>query len=256
MHIVFHFNLVFNRDADTGIAGSGLRGRAASGVGGTSATRDYDVATVRNGIKVDVAILDGNSNGLAALGSAGSGPIIVVLYTERKGILVFGNIIGNSMGQLDRNGTSACRSRCRASIAFLDVHGNMTHRSDPNVLVVLASIPETFFHSICIGRRVIRIAICSRCKAMGEERDPAALLNGRLHIALEIAGTITACHHRRDCSPVARAILTHNTRARITNSSDNIILQDLGIAGSIAVRVCKRYTTVGLLNILVDFSLG
>ena len=116
------------------------------------------------------------------------------------------------------------------------------------------------FHRISIGRRIIRIAVCSRRKAVRKEGYPAALFSSLIHVALKIASSLITRHKRRGCSPVARTILAHNIRATlpasIADSSDHVTLQNLVITRCIAVRISKRHNAIFLAHLVIESSLG
>ena len=159
------------------------------------------------------------------------------------------------MGQLDRDGAAAAGFNL-GGLAFLDVHGDMAHRSYPNVLVVLLCPLEAIFNGADRRGRVGGRSVVLALETVGEERNPAALLYGLLHVALEVVRAGGTSHDGGSHCPVARTVLAHHVGlalpGTVADTANDVVLQHGALVRHIAVRIGDRDDAVLLLDLACD----
>ena len=98
---------------------------------------DNDIACIRDGIKDSIATFNLGFELGTRLGDFGLGKARLDLQSKR--IVIIGNVVLNIMRQLNGSGAAAGGCRNLRGLAFLDIHGDMAHRGNPDILVILLS---------------------------------------------------------------------------------------------------------------------
>ena len=159
------------------------------------------------------------------------------------------------MGQLDGDSATAASFNL-GGLTFLDVHGNVTHRSHPDILVVLLGPLEAVFNGAERRGRVGGGSVILVFKTVGEECDPAALLYGLLHVALEVVRAGGTSHDSGCHCPIARTVLAHHVGlalpGTVTDTANDVVLLHGALVWDVAVRISDRDDAVLLLDFACD----
>ena len=134
----------------------------------------------------------------------------------------------------------------------------MTHRGNPNVLVVLLGPLESAVDGVDIRRRVVGVAVVLALETVGEECGPAVALDDFLHSAGKVVRALELAfgtgHGGRDLGPVGGAVLAHfiihALPAAVADTAHDVVLENGAFVRHVAVRVGDRDDAV----LLVDFA--
>ena len=232
-------------------AGRGRRGSCTAG--------DDDVACVRHGVEVDIAAIDLGFKLCAGLRHFGLGA--VVLDADGKRVVVLRNFVGDVVRELNRDGAAAAGFNL-GGFAFLEVHGNVAHRGDPDVLIVLLGPLEGSIDGVDIRRRVVGVAVLLALETMGEECGPAVALDDFLHSAGKVVRALELAfgtgHGGRNLSPVGGTVLAHfighALPAAVADTAHDVVLENGAFVRHVAVRVGDCDDAVFLLDFAFDSS--